>query len=66
MKSTIRACSGVLERANQGDRRNRLCKCSKCSLVALCEPMFDFYGEGDELLICERCLLGYPPMSQEN
>jgi hypothetical protein len=41
---------------NSSDRCHKLCKCSKCGVVASCEPHFDFYGEAGEPLICENCL----------
>lgn len=43
------------------DRGYKLCKCSECGVVAICNPRFDFYTRtqaGDNSpLVCERCIL---------
>jgi hypothetical protein len=40
---------------NPSDRCYKLCKCSKCGVVAECEITFGFYGDDGEPLICEDC-----------
>ena len=39
------------------DRCWKVCKCSKCGIIAQCIPIFDFYGDDNkkEPLICENC-----------
>lgn len=41
------------------ERRYKMCVCSRCGIVAVCRPNFDFYAgpneEDQNLLRCERC-----------
>lgn len=50
-----------IERESEGDRANKLCRCSQCNVVAKCIPDFDFYSdvyglEDKDLLVCESCM----------
>lgn len=48
--------------ADTADRCWRRCLCRQCGTVALCTPLFDFYGTvPGEGFTCERCLLTRPP-----
>jgi hypothetical protein len=37
------------------DRRNKMCRCSRCKKVELCTPSRDFYGYDGAPLVCEDC-----------
>jgi len=39
------------------DLRRKLCKCCSCGKIERCTPMTDFYGEKDEPVQCEVCML---------
>lgn len=39
------------------DRGGKKCLCSRCGLIAVCRPEFDFYSvDVSGALVCSRCL----------
>ena len=57
--STEQAEQSVIEKEVPGeDRRYKICKCSRCGVIAVCTPGFDFYTtpSSDGWLRCETCM----------
>lgn len=47
-----------ITREEDGDRRGKYCRCSKCSRIEPCTPLFDFFKMNCcavEGLLCEPC-----------